>query len=383
MPVDLYSSALIALVVVLAGVAGIKSGISSAILEVIAGIILGNFLGVGIESWLDFLGTFGGLALTFLAGTEIDLSILGNKMKQQSFTLGTVAFIVPLFAEMLFLKVATDWPLLAILAIGLAMTATAVAVVYTLLLETGLLETHMSRFILATVFVNDLLTLLGINLIAHEFNKYTLIFFLAIIFIVFSLPKLLEYIVHNYGKRSAEVELRFVFAVLLAISFLADAGRMQAIFGAFILGLVFSHSIHSYQDILPKLRSVTFSLLSPAFFIRAGLMISLPAVMQNVVLILGLLTVKILSKFLGTYPLCRRWIPEAPAFSTMLFSTGLTIGIITLTFGKSAGYLNQTQFSIAMISVILSALIPSLIARKFIPKSLIPSNTVNSQNSRS
>lgn len=370
MPVDLYSSALIAFVVVLAGVVGIRSGISSAILEVTAGIILGNFMGVIIEPWLDFLGTFGGLALTFLAGTEIDLTMLGNKVKQQSLTMGVIAFIVPLFAEMLFLKVATNWSLLSILTISLAVTATAVAVVYTLLLEAGFLGTHMSRLILATVFVNDFLTLLGINLISHEFNKYTIFFLLTVIFIIFSLPKLLEYLVHNYGKRSAEIELRFVFAVLLAISFLADAGRMQAIFGAFILGLVFSHSIHSYQDILPKLRSVTFSILSPAFFIRAGLMISLPAVMQNLVLILGLLSVKILSKFLGTYPLCRKWIPEAPAFSTMLFSTGLTIGIITLTFGKSAGYLNQTQFSIAMISVILSALIPSLIAKWFLPSAL-------------
>lgn len=379
MPVDLYSSALVALVVVLAGIIGIRSGISTPILEVTAGIILGNFLGVGIEPWLDFLGTFGGLALTFLAGTEIDLTMLGNKMKKQSITLGTIAFIVPLFAEMLFLKAVTDWSLLAILAIGLALTATAVAVVYTLLLETGFLETHVSRLILATVFVNDFLTLVGINLIAHEFNQYTIIFFLTIILIIFSLPKLLEYLVHNYGKRSAEIELRFVFAVLLAISFLADAGRMQAIFGAFILGLVFSHSIHSYQDILPKLRSITFSLLSPAFFIRAGLLISLPAVMQNLVLIMGLLAVKILSKFLGTYPLCKRWIPEAPVFSTMLFSTGLTIGIITLTFGKSAGYLNQAQFSIAMISVIMSALIPTIIARKFTPKSLGPSSFAESK----
>jgi Kef-type K+ transport system membrane component KefB len=55
--VDLYSSALIALVVVLAGIVGVKWGISSAILEITAGIILGNFLGVGIEPWLDFLGT--------------------------------------------------------------------------------------------------------------------------------------------------------------------------------------------------------------------------------------------------------------------------------------------------------------------------------------
>jgi len=63
----------------------------------------------------------------------------------------------------------------------------------------------------------------------------------------------------------------------------------------------------------------------------------------------------------------------------MLFSTGLTIGIITLTFGKSAGYLNQAQFSIAMISVILSALIPTLLAKRFIPKKLGSSSIANPQ----
>jgi glutathione-regulated potassium-efflux system ancillary protein KefC len=364
---DLYSTALISIVVVIAGIASIKLNFPSAIIEIILGILLGNFLGVGIEPWLDFLGTFGGLMLTFLAGTEVDLTLLANRSKKQSFTLGVVAFTVPLAVEMIFLDLFTDWSFLANLAISLAMTSAAVAVVYTLLLDAGLLGSNLSKLILAATFVNDFLTLIAINLLSHTFNIFTIAFLLAIPLMLWGLPKLLAYLVASYGRRSVEIELRFIFAIMLTVSFLADAGKMQAIFGAFILGLLFANSIQSYDDLLPKLRSVTFSLFSPAFFIRAGLLISLPVVLQNIPLILTLLGMKMVSKFVGTYPLCRRWVPEAATFSSMLLMTGLTIGIITLTFGKDMNFLNQTQFSIAMVSVILSAIIPALIAKKFIP----------------
>ena len=85
-------------------------------------------------------------------------------------------------------------------------------------------------------------------------------------------------------------------------------------------------------------------------------------------MILGLLGAKMLSKFIGTYYFNRKWIPEAPMFSTMLLSTGLTVGTITATLGRDLGFLDQTQFSVAVITVILSAIVPTLIAKKFVPK---------------
>ena len=83
MAVDLYSTALIALVVVFTGVLSIRFHISSSILEAVAGIAMGSFLGVRIEPWLDFLATFGSLMLTFLAGAEVDLSLLEKKRQIQ------------------------------------------------------------------------------------------------------------------------------------------------------------------------------------------------------------------------------------------------------------------------------------------------------------
>lgn len=366
MAVDLYSTALIALVAVFTGVLSIRFHISSSILEAVAGIALGSFLGVRIEPWLDFLATFGGLMLTFLAGAEVDLSLL-RKSAKPSFTIGIMAFVAPLIGEILFLSTLSDWTLISRLAASIALTTTSVAVVYAVILEYELLDLKASKLIIAATFVNDILTLIAINLLSPNFNSVTVVFVAIIALMILTLPRSLEYLVESYGKRAVELELRFIFAAMLCVSFIADAGKLHAVFGAFVLGLVFANSIHTYGDILTKARSVTFSLLSPAFFVRAGLLISMPAVVQNVGLILGLLGVKMLSKFIGTYYFNRKWIPEASLFSTALLSTGLTVGTIVATLGRDIGFLDQTQFSVVVTTVILSAIVPTLIAKRFVP----------------
>jgi Kef-type K+ transport system membrane component KefB len=76
MAVDRYSITIVAVAVVAAGIVGTKTRITSSIFEVAAGILIANILGIGIASWLDFLGTFGGLILTFLAGGEVKFILL-------------------------------------------------------------------------------------------------------------------------------------------------------------------------------------------------------------------------------------------------------------------------------------------------------------------
>ena len=90
----MYSTTVVATAVVVAGVIGIKTRISSSIFEVGAGLLLANVLGIGIAPWLDFLGTFGGLVLTFLAGAEVEFILLRRQAKQ-SFGIGTMAFLSP------------------------------------------------------------------------------------------------------------------------------------------------------------------------------------------------------------------------------------------------------------------------------------------------
>lgn len=366
MAVDLYSTALVAVAVVAAGIVGIKTRVSSSIFEVAAGIVLANALGVGIAPWLDFLGTFGGLVLTFLAGAEVEFVLL-RKQAKESFGIGTMAFAAPLIGIVGVLSLFTDWSWQARVAGGLALTTTSVAVVYAVLAEYELIKTPTARTIIAVTFVNDILTLIGINFIQTSFDLATIAFVAVMIALVPTVPRLLRKVVAGFGKRAVEIELRFILAILLAISFFADVAKLHSVFGAFVLGLIFANSIQEHQEILSKMRTVTFAMLAPAFFIRAGMLIALPAVIANAGLVLGLLGAKLGSKFVGVYGLCRRWIPEAPMFSTMLFSTGLTVGTITATLGHQLGYLSDVQFSIIVTVVVLSAVVPTLIAKRFIP----------------
>ena len=207
-----------------------------------AGILLGSFLGLTQEPWLDLLGTMGGLALTFLAGAEIDLKLLGLSARQ-SIILGAVGFLSTLVGEMIFLSILTSWSFLARMTASLALTATAVVVVYTLLLEFGLLEAAECKMIVAATFVTDFLALTTINLVYHEFNLYTLAFVAIVVFMMLGLPKMMDYLLKRYGRRAVEMELRFIFAILLAVSFLADLAKLQAVYGAFILALVFANTI--------------------------------------------------------------------------------------------------------------------------------------------
>lgn len=366
MTVALYAPAVVAVAIVVAGVIGVKSRISSSIFEVCAGLVIANALGIGIAPWLDFLGTFGGLALTFLAGAEVEFRLL-RKQAKQSFGIGSVAFAAPLVGIVGVLTLFTNWSLQARVAGGLSLTTTSVAVVYAVLSEYGMIKTSTAKTIIAVTFVNDILTLLGINLIQPSFNLATLAFVIFMVALVPVVPRLLRGVVAHFGDKAIEVELRLVLAVLLAISFLANVANLQAVFGAFVLGLVFASSIQDHQQILSKMRTLTFAFLAPAFFIRAGMLIVLPAVVADLALVFGLLVTKMGAKFAGVYGLTRRWIPEAAVFSTMLFSTGLTVGTITATLAEQLGYLSESQFSVIVSVVILSAVVPTLIAKQFVP----------------
>jgi glutathione-regulated potassium-efflux system ancillary protein KefC len=367
--VELYGTALVAVAVVAAAIISLRIKVSSSIIEVLAGVVLANALGIGLAQWLDFLGTFGGLILTFLAGAEVEFSLLKNNAKE-SVVIGFMAFLAPLVGVFLFLSLVAKWSFQANIAASLALTTTSIAVVYAVLTEYELIKMPFAKTIIGVTFVNDILTLIGINLVQPAFDMVTVLFVATLFVMVLLIPRMLKAIVRNCGRRAVELELRFILAALLGIAFFADEAKLHAVFGAFMLGLIFANILQQHQELLSKMRTVTFTLLAPAFFVRAGMLISLPAVLGNLGLILAMLGVKLGSKVIGTVMLCKRWIPEAPLFSTMLFSTGLTVGTITASLGHDLGFLSDSQFSVVVVAVILSAVVPTLIAKRFVPTKL-------------
>jgi Kef-type K+ transport system membrane component KefB len=52
-------------------------------------------------------------------------------------------------------------------------------------------------------------------------------------------------------------------------------------------------------------------------------------------------------------------------YTTLLMSTGLTFGTISALFGYTNGIINQEQYTMLVTAVILSAIVPTVIAQRW------------------
>src|SRR5690348_4803412 len=171
-----------------ASVVSIRVGISVALIEIVVGIIAGNFFGIRVTPWIDFLASFGSGLLTFLAGAEIDPDSLRKHLKP-SLVIGCIAFALPALGAFAFCYWGARWNLRAAEIGGIALSTTSVAVVYAVMVETGLNRTAIGKLILAACFINDLGTVLALGVLFANFNGLLALFVVATTVVLWFLPR--------------------------------------------------------------------------------------------------------------------------------------------------------------------------------------------------
>ena len=182
------------------------------------------------------------------------------------------------------------------------------------------------------------------------------------------LPRVAPWFFRRYGDRVIEPEIKLVFACLLVLMVLAEASNGHAVLPAFVLGLVMSRHFAEHREEQKRLRVVAFAFPTPFFFLKGGLNVSLSAVFTNLAVLAALLAAKLVPKTAFVLPLARRAAPRHAAFTTLLMSTGLTFGTISSLYGLNAGIIDRTQFSLLVTAVVLSGVVPTLVAeRQFLP----------------
>ncbi|NPV89546.1 MAG: cation:proton antiporter [Firmicutes bacterium] len=357
-----------AILIFVASFISVETAISVTIIEIIAGIIGGNFLGIHTTPWMDFLAAFASVLLTFLAGAEVDPGILKSKFKE-SMAIGSLSFLLPFLGAMAYCYYIAGWTLDASKIAGIALSTTSLAVVYAVLVETGLTNTEIGKIIMASCFITDMGTVLALSLMFAQYNIMTLVFLVGSVLIILLIPKVIPWIFNRYGDRVIEPEIKFLFLILFAFMWLAQLGLSHAVLPAFVFGLVLARTFEKYPAVQRKLRIVAFAMLTPFFFLKAGMNVSLPAIYANLGLLGILLLVKIAAKFVGVFPLARKYVPKYSEYTTLLMSTGLTFGTISAMYGLSIGAINNIQFSLLVTTVVLSAVVPTYIAQRwFEPK---------------
>jgi Kef-type K+ transport system membrane component KefB len=179
------------------------------------------------------------------------------------------------------------------------------------------------------------------------------------------MPRLERWFFARYGNRVIEPELKGAFAALLLLMWLGDRAQSHAVLPAFLLGLALARTLQRHHMQAQRFRVVAFALLTPFFFLRSGMNVSLAAVWANLGLLGVFLLVKVALKFVGVYPLARRYMRQHATYTTMLMSTGLTFGTISATYGLNAGIIDRAQFSVLVSVVVLTAVVPTAVAQRF------------------
>jgi len=356
----------------------ISTALSEIVVGTIAQLIIGAAIGSAIlgtdETWIKFLSGLGAIVLTFLAGAELDPDVFKLKWKEAA-GVGLASFLFPFLGCAAGAYFILGWEPMPSWLAGVAMSTTSVAVVYAVMLEYGLNTTDYGKTVLAACFVTDLGTVVALGLIFAPFTFKTIVF-LGVGAVVFGLlPWVTPRFFRLYGNRPSELETKFLLLCLLGMGALAAWADSEAVLPAYLIGMVLAGTVGKDHVLVRRLRTLTFGLLTPFYFIRAGSFVSIPALIAAPAAFIFLLIVKVGTKIIGVYPVTKFY--KAPnkeaAYTTLLMSTGLTFGTISALFGLSHGIIDQGQYSALVATVIASAVIPTVIANAFyLPRHLIP-----------
>jgi len=356
--------------------------VSIALVEICVGVIAaagaGYFgktdgLGSNLE-WIRFLAASGAVLLTFLAGAELDPEVIQRKLKEVT-VVGLVGFLAPFLGCAIIARYVLDWDLQASLLCGVALSTTSMAVVYAVMLETGFNRTDFGKGILGACFINDLGTVIALGLLFAPFTHKTVIFIVVTVLVLAILPFTSRWLTRIYAHRTAAIRTKWVILVLFGLGALALWSGSEAVLPAYLVGMVLAEFSNGDTFWIRRLRTLTVGFLTPFYFLRAGTLVSLPALVSAPFVFLFLLGGKVVSKIFGLYPIIgqfrrrrdERW------YYTLMMSTGLTFGTIAALYGLSHKIVTQAQYSFLVAVVIASAVVPTLIAGiAFLPRHLMP-----------
>ena len=356
---------------------GIATALSEIVVGTVAQLLIGALIGGAVlganDPWIKFLSGTGAIVLTFLAGAELDPDVFRQKWKE-AVGIGLASFFAPFLGCAAVAYYVLHWSPQASWLTGVALSTTSVAVVYAVMLEFGLNTSIYGKTVLAACFITDLGTVLALGLIFAPFTMRTVIFVGGGLIVFVLLPYLTPRFFKRYGGRPSELEAKYLLLCLFGMGFLATWADSEAVLPAYLIGMVLAGTVGKDHMLIRRLRTLTFGLLTPFYFIRAGSFVSVPALIAAPAIFLILLAAKVAAKIVAVFPVTKFFKSSGKEgmYTTLLMSTGLTFGSISALFGLSHGIIDTSQYSYLVATVIGSAVIPTLIANAFyLPRHLL------------
>jgi glutathione-regulated potassium-efflux system ancillary protein KefC len=365
----------------------IATALSEIAVGTLAQLIIGTFIGttaLGMnEPWIKFLSGAGAILLTFLAGAELDPDVFKLRWREAA-GIGLASFASPFLGCAFIASYFLGWDPQASWLAGVALSTTSVAVVYAVMLEFRLNTTPFGKMVLAACFITDLGTVIALGMIFAPFTYRTVIFLLVTLVAVAALPRLTPRFFRRYGMKPSEIEAKYLLLFLFGMGSLAAWAESEPVLPAYVIGMVLAGTVGRDHLLIRRLRTLTFGLLTPFYFLRAGSYVSVGALMAAPGTFFVLLLGKVVTKIIAVNPATRYFGSPATEgmYTTLLMSTGLTFGSISALFGLTHNIIDGSQYSLLVAAVIASAVVPTLIANAYyLPRHLMePAGEKSQQN---
>src|ERR1022692_1746066 len=292
----------------------ISTALSEIVVGTVAQLVIGVFLTglfgfaqgglAGNTQWITFLAGTGAIVLTFLAGAELDPAIFKTKWREAS-VIGLAGFFGPFLGCTAIAHYVLHWAIMPSWLCGVALSTTSVAVVYAVMLELGFNVTEYGKAILAACFINDLGTVIALGLIFSPFTIKTFIFLGVCLVFFLALPFVTQWFFGRYGGRVSELETKYLLFLLFGLGGLAVWSGSEAVLPAYLIGMVLAGTVGKDHFLIRRLRTLTFGLRTPFYFIRAGSFVSVPALVAAPLAFVTLFFAKMVTKLAGLLPTVR------------------------------------------------------------------------------
>ena len=226
---------------------GSRLKVSNALMEICVGIAAGavaahyfapDAMGAKLP-WVTFIASTGAVVLTFLAGAELDPGTMRARWREVVFV-GLVSFAGPFLGCAAIARFVLGWSPEASWLAGIALSTTSMAVVYAVMLETGLNKTAFGKGILGACFVTDLGTVIALGLMFAPFTWRTAVFVAASVVAFVALPVITPRLINHYANRTAAFRTKWVLFILFGLGALALWAGSEAVLPAYIAGMLLS-----------------------------------------------------------------------------------------------------------------------------------------------
>jgi Kef-type K+ transport system membrane component KefB len=371
-----------------------RLGQPSVVGEILAGIILGPSILVAIfpelGNWiipqtetqgylLEVVSLIGAMFLLLITGLETDIKLI----KRHARTAAGVSFggIIVTFASGFalgqflpdFLLADTNERLVFSLFVATALSISAIPVISKVLMDLNLMRRDIGQTILAAGMSDDTIGWILLSIVAGLASgeavtagsvlqivgsvlAFMLISFTAGRWLV---RKLLTYVQDEI--KSTDRLLTLVIILTFAWGAITQALHLEAVLGAFVMGILFGMMPRLPEDVIHKLESIALGIFAPIFFAVAGLKVNILNLFEPTLIVITLIVIAVatLGKIAGTY-FGARVIGDKDHWTSLSFGAGLNargaMEIIIATIGLNLGILSQDMFSIIVVMAMATSL---------------------------